>query len=122
MADPRRSWIVLVVSVVTIVTGFTVIAGWIFNVPVLQKIIPGFESMVFNAAVCFVLFSLALLSKQYLKDQYQKTVFAVLSCAGTSVGLVTLLEFLFHFSIGIDEIFVKDKQDELLKTLYPGRM
>jgi PAS domain S-box-containing protein len=38
------------------------------------------------------------------------------------IGLVTLLEFLFHFSIGIDELFVKDKQDELLKTLYPGRM
>jgi len=104
------------------VTSLVVIVGWIFNIPALQQIIPGFVSMVFNTALCFVLFSIALLLTQYRAGRAGSITFFVLSLAGALIGLITLLQFLFHFNTGLDELFVTDRQRISPDHLYAGRM
>lgn len=48
-------------AVALISVGAMVAAGWIFRLPTLTQILPGYTSMVFNTALCFALLGLALL-------------------------------------------------------------
>src|ERR1700744_1210326 len=122
MADPQKNRTIVVISITTIVTGIIVMLGWIFNILVLKEIIPGFVAMVFNMALCFVLFGGALLLTQYQTGKYQVPAFFILSLLCTLTGLITFLQFLFHFNSGLDELFVTDKQLISSDHLFPGRM
>lgn len=97
-------------------------AGWIFHIPVLKQVVPGFVPMVFNTALCFVLFSIALLCTQYPVGKYHGTLYFASSVTGTLIGLITFLQFLFHFNTGLDELFVKDPEPVSSEHLYAGRM
>src|SRR5258706_14964454 len=105
MYDQQRNKAIIIISLISIAAGITVMFGWIFNIPALQQIIPGFVAMVFNTALCVVLFGGALLLTQYQAGKYQTPVFFILSLLCTLIGLITLLQFLFHFNTGLDELF-----------------
>ncbi|MGZ3751164.1 MAG: PAS domain S-box protein [Mucilaginibacter sp.] len=122
MIEAQRSRTIVIISLITIAASLVVMAGWIFNIPGLQQIIPGFVSMVFNTALCFGLFGTALLLTQYGTGTFKTPAFFVLSLAGTLIGLVTLLQFLFHFNTGLDELFVTDWEKISASHLYAGRM
>ncbi|MGZ3777330.1 MAG: hypothetical protein ACXVI9_07010, partial [Mucilaginibacter sp.] len=86
MVEAQRSRTIVIISLITIAASLVVMAGWIFNIPGLQQIIPGFVSMVFNTALCFVLFGTALLLTQYGTGTFKTPAFFVLSLAGTLIG------------------------------------
>jgi PAS domain S-box-containing protein len=96
--------------------------GWIFNKPALEEIVPGFGFMVFNMALCFVLFGGALIITQYETGKYQIPTFSILVLTATLIGLVTFLQFAFHFNSGLDEFFVADHQKIVPLHLFAGRM
>jgi PAS domain-containing protein len=96
--------------------------GWIFNFPALQSIIPGFEGMRFNAALCFVLFGCALLITQYRTEKYNNLLFFILSLWGFLIGLITLSQDLFHYNSGLDQLFLTDKTIPSYSLPFPGRM
>src|SRR6202000_1763 len=48
--------------------------------------------------------------------------FFILSLFCTVTGLITFLQFLFHFNTGLDELFVTDRQPVSGEHLFPGRM
>jgi len=122
MATLQKNRTITVISCITIATGFVVILGWLLNVPVFKQIIPGFVNMVFNTALSFVLFGGSLLATQYSRSKYKNAAFLVFSFAGTLIGLVTLLQFIFHFDSGLDELFVKDAEQISPNHLFAGRM
>jgi PAS domain S-box-containing protein len=84
--------------------------------------VPGFDPMAFNTAVCFVSFSIALLNTQSHAWQRQRLFFFIFALFGTLIGVITLLEFLFRFNSGIDELFVTDHVKISPEHLYAGRM
>jgi two-component system, sporulation sensor kinase E len=118
----KKNRTIIIASIIGIAAGIIVMVGWILSVPALQQIIPGFVAMVFNTALCFVLFGAALLLTQYPNSKYQNPAFFILSLICTIIGLVTLLQFLFHFNTGLDQLFVKDGQIVSSSHLFPGRM
>jgi PAS domain S-box-containing protein len=122
MYDQQKNKAIIIISVISIAAGITVMFGWIFNIPALQQIVPSFDTMVFNTALCFIFFGSALLFTQYQTGKYQLHVFFVLSLLCTLTGLITLLQFLFHFNTGLDELFIIDKQIVSGSHLFPGRM
>ena len=122
MYDQQKNRTIVIISIVTMVAGIIVMLGWIFNIPVLQQIIPGFVSMVFNMALCFVLFGSALLVTQYRSYKYQAVIYFLPSLICTLVGLITLLQFIFHFNTGLDQLFITDNQPVSSSHLFPGRM
>ncbi|HEY9001157.1 MAG TPA: PAS domain S-box protein [Mucilaginibacter sp.] len=122
MTTLQKNRTITVISCITIATGIVVILGWLLSIPVLKQIIPGFVNMVFNTALSFVLFGGALLSTQYSKTKSQNITFLFLSSAGTLIGLITLLQFIFHFNTGLDELFVKDTEKVSATHLFSGRM
>ena len=121
MADAQRNRTIVLISLVAITASLVVMLGWIFNIRAFQIILPAFEAMKFNTALCFLLLGGALLTTQYQVRKYS-LLFCILSSLVTLIALVTFFENLFHFNAGIDQLFVKDTRP-LDKTYpFPGRM
>jgi two-component system, sporulation sensor kinase E len=118
----QKNRTIITISLLTIVAGITVMVGWVFNIPVLQSIIPGFEGMRFNAALCFVLFGNALLITQYKTVPYNIFLVFILSVLGFIIGFLTLSQDLFHYYSGLDQLFVTDKTIPSYYFPFPGRM
>lgn len=118
----QKNRTITVISYITIATGTVVILGWLLNIPILKQIIPGFVNMVFNTALAFVLFAGALLVTQYPKSKSQAIAYLLFSFAGTLIGFITLLQFVFHFNTGIDELFTRDTEKVSPSHLFAGRM
>ncbi|HVV56336.1 MAG TPA: PAS domain S-box protein, partial [Mucilaginibacter sp.] len=96
--------------------------GWVLNIPVLRQVVPGFVQMVFNAALCFVIFSCALLITQYHTGKYGGTIFLILSLLGTLIGLVTWSQFVLHYNTGLDQLFISDQRKTTANIPFAGRM
>lgn len=122
MISPQKNRTIVAISLITIITGILVMIGWILDIRVLQQIVPGFAEMVFNAALAFVLLGSALLLIPYQTGKYQTLVFFALSLAATLIGLVTLLQFLFHFNTGLDQLFITDHREITANHPFAGRM
>jgi PAS domain S-box-containing protein len=109
-------------AILVIAVGGTVLVGWIFDVPGLKSVLPGFVTMKANTAVGFVLAGLSL---------------AMLGCAGRSVwmrrlsqalagatallGLFTLSQCLFGWDLGIDRLLFSEPAGTV-GTVSAGRM
>lgn len=90
-----------------VMLGATVILGWLFRVPDLVRIVPGFAPMVFNTALCFVLLGGALVLAAGSSVRYER---AQRWLAGLSIAIATLVlsQDLFSIDIGIDRLFSAD--------------
>src|SRR5260221_6045348 len=113
---------IILVSLLTILASITVMMGWICNIPLLQSIVPEFEGMRFNAALCFVLFASALLITQYQTRKYNYTLIFILSALGFVISLLTLSQDVFDYNSGIDQLFVTDTTIPSYSFPFPGRM
>ncbi|MBL1211226.1 PAS domain S-box protein [Geminocystis sp. GBBB08] len=107
-----------------ILTGFIavlVIFGWIFHLDSLVRIYPQLATMKFNTASCFILLSIAsLLSSKFCffegsnntvslsQNKVIKSIINFLMVLVLIIAVLTLIEYLFNFNIGIDELFIKD--------------
>lgn len=106
----------VVSGIFALVLSIVVMAGWIFEDPSLIRINPAFTPMQFNAALCFVFCSIAIL---LLQTRYHKPVLLV--CAVTaSIAAITLVQYLFDMNYGIDTWFLVPFTSE--GTSHTGRM
>ncbi|BAU55351.1 PAS domain-containing protein [Mucilaginibacter gotjawali] len=122
MEQGQKNRTIIITSLLTIVAGIVVMAGWIYDIPALETMIHGFVAMSFNSALCLVLFACALLITQYPPGKHSNLIFFILSLLGTLIGLVTLSQDLFHYNSGLDQLFVTDKTRPSYDFPYPGRM
>ncbi|MBD2532883.1 hypothetical protein H6G97_26185 [Nostoc flagelliforme FACHB-838] len=107
-------------SIFVTLIGCLVLIGWYFDIQILKSVLPPWATMKPNTALCFVLSGLALnflRSKQKLK----RRVAQGLALAITTVGLLTLSQYLFGWNLGIDQLLFKEPL-EALHTYSPGRM
>jgi len=114
--------IVITSGSISVMIGILVIIGWIFNITVLKSLNPDFISMKANTAICFIIMgsSIILLSDSrnpvFLRNLARILVIMVLL-----ISTVNLIEYIFNWNAGIDELLFKDIQSTTL-TIYPGRM
>ena len=110
-------------SAVVSITGIVVMAGWVFDIPVLKSILPHWVTMKFSTALCFFLSGMILwLLSSLLKKQ--SDVVQVLLPAPSFVilmvmGLLLASSFLGIRS-GIEDLFVKESVGAVMTTT-PGR-
>jgi signal transduction histidine kinase/DNA-binding response OmpR family regulator len=104
-------------AVFIVALGLTVLAGWFSHTPALIQLLPHLPPMTRNTAACFVLCGLTLLmvalgSRRWL----------VVVCAGmvSAVSLLTIFEYVFSVSAGIDELL--GPSYVAVKLSSPGRM
>jgi signal transduction histidine kinase/ActR/RegA family two-component response regulator len=106
-------------GVLLVVLGVLVLLGWLLNIGFLTTVLPGRITMKPNTAVGFVFLGISIfLSTQSKQTRRIQLGGAVSASVVISVGLLTLLEYLFHADFGIDQLLFKD----LVQFPYPGRM
>lgn len=110
----------IILSIIISATGITVLFGWLFDITLLKSIQPSFVSMKTNAALCFILTGISIISWQKNRPVRHSMGFA-LAFLVTLIGFLTLVEYLFHINIGIDQLFFKDTRSAIL-TAFPNRM
>jgi PAS domain S-box-containing protein len=96
--------------------GGLVVAGWLTVAVSLVQVLPGFPPMQYNTALGFMVCGAALLSA--VMDLRRPT--ALLAGLAAAIGLVTLLEYFFNVSLGIDDLMVETYV--LTGVSNPGRM
>jgi len=83
--------------------GSLVVAGWITIALALIQVLPGFPPMQYNTAIGFMICGAALLSAAL--ELRRPT--ALLGGLAAAIGLATLIEYLFHTDLGIDQLLVE---------------
>jgi len=107
-------------ATVTALVGLAALAGWVFHVPSLTRVLPGAVEMKANTAVALVLCGAALLilaDRAALRVERIAKGFAL---AVSAIGLATLAEYVFGWRLGIDELLVKDTR--VAYNVFHGRM
>lgn len=108
-----------ILSAALIAIGASVLIGWTFNIPFLKSILPSFASMKPNTAFSFLCTGLTLLRLQSLRTHRQKLFAQLGSLLIILIGLLTLSEYLFGWSLGIDQVLFADAGST---AAFPGRM
>ena len=113
--------VIIIVSIITIITGLLVICGWFFNSEVLRSVVEGLPSMKINTAICFILsgiviFLLTQKPKAFGYIQIALPVIVILT------GLISFLQDIFSFNTGIDEWLMQDNAARMAGYSSPGRM
>jgi len=96
-----------------------ILCGWIFNVPFLKTPFPGVIPMKANTAVCFMFTGAALWllrssSTVSPAQKIQRYLGYFLALLTAVIGLLTLLEYIFNWNMGLDQLIVKET------TVSPG--
>ncbi len=97
--------------------GFVVLLGWYAHIEVLVQVHPAFVPMQFNTALGFLLCGIGLLSLVCSRSR----VGIACGTAAVAVGLLTLIEYIFGVSLGIDQLLM-DHYVTVKTFRYPGRM
>jgi PAS domain S-box-containing protein len=101
--------------------GFLVLAGWLFDIPALKSIFPGFATMKANTALAFMLAGSSLWLAS-TRGENQRIDLLAKACATVTmlIGLLTLSEYLFSRDLGIDQLLFKDPLTP--ESAHPGRL
>lgn len=123
MRSDKKRKLAKAVALVVVVSGMTVMAGWIFNIPVLKSISPSWVSMKFDTALAFVLSGITLYYIAKAKEGEFDVAQVVLSIASLSIILLMGILFfsaLFGVRTGAEDLFVAEPAGDV-KTVAPGR-
>lgn len=112
----------IVASVGAFLVSGLVLLNWAFDVPLARSIRSGLLTMKANTAVCFVLAAAALfILGKGLKGNRARLLAYAFGGAVLVLGVVTLLEYVTHSNLNIDQMLFADRS-ELAATFPPGRM
>jgi signal transduction histidine kinase/CheY-like chemotaxis protein len=106
-------------SAFLIVLGIAVLIGWAADISFLKTVLPGRISMKANTAVGFLCSGLALwLLLRARSSRLFRHTCVVLSLLVFSIGALSLIEYLFHIDLKIDQLIFIDHQ----QLSHPGRL
>lgn len=108
----RYAWVVVALM---LASGALALIGWLFDSPMLTRLLPTSPAMKANTAIGFVLSGLAL--AQFLR---RSAGCGVLSLLVALLGALTLVEYLGDIALGIDGLF-PDPEAQAAGRI-PGRM
>tara|TARA_R110002073_G_scaffold239285_1_gene400657 strand:- start:180185 stop:182422 length:2238 start_codon:yes stop_codon:yes gene_type:complete len=106
----------LITASSAIILGLVVMAGWFFSIPSLVQIHPSFVPMQFNTALGFLMIGLTLLF--ILKSR--KSVGIISSVIVTTLGVLTLIQYIAQVNLGIDLLFIQPTIG--VDPVVPGRI
>jgi PAS domain S-box-containing protein len=108
-ATRTRSSKGLLAGLLAVAAGVAVLAGWLFDIPGLKSVLPGFVTMKVNTAVGFILagLSLALLGCAPW-SAWVRQLSRVCAGATALLGLLTLCQYLFGLDFGIDQLLFRE--------------
>lgn len=113
--------IVQFVTYISLLICSMVLVGWILDVETLKCVMQGATAMKFNTAISFLLLNIAFLMI-FRKESVCQWIFGLALVVVMSIGLTTLIQYVFGLDFGFDQLFFKDKHSVAQNLKYPGRM
>jgi two-component system sensor histidine kinase DctS len=110
------SVVIYLLPLVIILTSFAVMTGWIIENKAIIQLQPDMSPMVFNTALSFFFLSIGLGVSQLQPSWLRKACAAI----PFAIAVVTLLQYITGFNLGIDSFFFKPFYD--IGVTSPGRM
>lgn len=109
-------------SIIIIIIGILALTGWTFEIAILKSPSPYFSTIKSNAALCFILIGFSLWLQQTKRiNKRNRQVAQILVIIVALIGFLTLMEHLFNFNFGIDQILFTEPLGAL-NTSAPNRM
>jgi len=109
-------------ATLTVAIGATVFVGWVMGMESLKTVLPGYVSMKANTSIGFVLAGVALiLGHLSAPARWKQVIGLVLAITVLLIGGITLIEYIGHLSLGLDELFFRELPVSPW-TSQPGRM
>lgn len=108
-------------SLLVVGIGGAAIAGWLFDVSLLKRIVPGSIAMKFNAALVFLLAGLSLRGAAACRRRCCRRMGWICSGLVILTGGLTLVEHISGLDLGIDNLLVQEPARATSKYT-PGRM
>jgi PAS domain S-box-containing protein len=105
--------------------GSSVLIGWAFHLEAVKRIIPGQVAVKANAAICFILIGFALwAAKKGKPTEFSpwKLAAGIAGSLAAVVGLLSLLEAIFGWYLGIDQLLFMAGPEDIPGSLRPGLM
>ena len=112
----KLDFIVLVAGELAVALGSVVLFGWYTHSSRLVQVQPAFAPMQYNAALCVLLCGFGLLALSWERVRLE----VVCGIVVAAIGLLTLYEYLFGLSLGLDQFFLQPFTT--VRTSHPGRM
>jgi PAS domain S-box-containing protein len=100
--------------------GMLVLAGWIWDLPMLRSGLPGAVEMKANTALCLLLCGGSLMLLSFATIERVRLPVYLMAAVTVAVGAVTLLEYTINWNAGIDELLFLDRSKAY--NVNPGRM
>jgi hypothetical protein len=124
MGDPmKRKNLPSLLSAIVTLTGLTVMAGWIFDVPILKSILPVWVTMKFVTALSFVLSGIVLWSiacELKGKECLAQVLLPVCALSLFLIMFTLLVSSFLGIRTGIEDLFVRESAFAV-GTTTPGR-
>lgn len=117
----KSYYVSAVAALISVLVGSAVLATWIYDVSMMQQLLPGQVSMKANTAFGFVLSGLALLVARLNHRPITLIARALLEITVLLLALLTMSQYIFGIELGIDQLLASARGDRLL-TSSPGRM
>src|ERR1700744_1098665 len=92
-----------IAAAIIIFIAVLVILGWLLDIDILPRLIPGTAGMKFNTAFCFLLCGVAFLLLLYCDHFLPRVFFRGICLFVIAFALFSLSQDVFHWSAGIDE-------------------
>ncbi|HYM75042.1 MAG TPA: PAS domain S-box protein [Candidatus Dormibacteraeota bacterium] len=114
------------VSLLSVAFGLWVLTGWILHIQIVKSIVRGQVAVKANAAICFILIGFALWV--FKRDRARaasswKLAAKIAAVIASIVGLLSLLEFLLGWNLGIDQLlFTAKAAEDIPGSVRPGLM
>jgi signal transduction histidine kinase/ActR/RegA family two-component response regulator len=109
----------IVAGAMVLLVGFTTLAGWQFDQPVLKSLVPGRVAMNPVTALCFILAGLSLMLRREPLSPAARSASMALAGVVALVGCVKIAELLLHGELGLDRILFRSKLEDYVP---PNRM
>ncbi|MGC4057071.1 MAG: hypothetical protein QM743_02985 [Chitinophagaceae bacterium] len=110
-------------TILPVVICLLVLFGWRNDFTILKSFNAGYTTMKANTALCVLGTSIALmlLSLQSAEAVFRRLVLLCLAIPGI-ISVLTLSEFIFDVSLGVDQFFIRDRTPSTAHAPFPGRM
>src|ERR1700729_4313911 len=122
LQDHKRSNLFASTAFFIIGLGIAALFGWLLNIGFLKSVFPAFVAMKLNTSLCFILSGLSFLLLTRTSGLFLKSLLKVLLLGIGTFALISFSQDIFHYSAGIDQLFITDHSPPVPGHLFPGRM
>ena len=102
--------------------GLTVMAGWVFDIPLLKSFSTAYRPMQFNTALGCVLWSVGLLCLTIPGTGHGKLISRICALMVILIAGATAIQDILQIDLHIDEIFMRGGAPVYPNDFHPGRM